>query len=273
MPSFTLLCDNDEVSGRIYAQFCALYCGNILQESQKNSFLTTSISLMNKLSAVRYHQNNFENREKASFKVAQKYLKNNPNEERAEFPLAYEFEAFLFQVKSSLDILVKLLNATADPNIIATTTFGDKGNRIIKGLEKFKEKKGTKISTVDKLQGLIREQQDAWLNDTIEMRDYLNHISSFNGYRFIPKKLPNGEIVVVKPLVAGRPAIELLRIIGDNLCMFCQDFFVLSIDLIIPTYFALSNANQKHMYENFGKYGKYIRYEYTPQNKMSGGRN
>jgi hypothetical protein len=260
--AIVLMCNDEEISGRIYAQFCALYGPNILSESQKNSFMGTILDLMHKLSAVRYHQGNFKNKEESAFNAAKKRLKKDPQDERTEFHLSFEFEAFLFQTKSTLDILVKLLNATADPKIIATTTFGNKGNRVIKGLEQFKEKSGTKCSTVADLQDLIRNQQDRWLNSTIEMRDYLNHITAFKGYRFTPKILPNKEISVQKPLVAGRPAVELMTIISDNLLRFCQDFMVLSIDLVVPVALKLLEANPDHVKQNFGEYGEFIKFEY-----------
>lgn len=238
-PKVMLLCKDDDISGRIYTQFCALNAQNFLKEQQKNSFLETLINLMNKLSSVKYHQNNFIEIEKKAYKEAQERLKNKNYEIETEFALQTEFEAFLFQVKSSLDILVKLLNSTADSKIIATSTFGDKGNKVIKGLKKFKSKKGTKVETIDRLIQLILDEQPVWMEATVGMRDFISHYSSLNGYCFNTRKFPNGEVKLEKPLIAGKYAEDLMNIIVKNLCEFSQDFMVLCIDLVLPPIFKL----------------------------------
>lgn len=96
----------------------------------------------------------------------------------------------------------------------------------------------------------------------MKMRISVNHIRSLQGYYYGPRKLPNDEVGVEKPLIAGKPAVELMDIITEKLCVFAQGFMVLSIDLAVPKAFYLEKADPVRMKKEFGKFGKYVKFCY-----------
>jgi len=101
------LWDDPEICGRIYLQAVHLFANQLLAD-QWDVFFSHTSSVMHKLSATKYHLNNYCRIEEAEF---QSLKTNPPSTDKAfeAFELIFEIEAFLFQIKSSLDMLAKLL--------------------------------------------------------------------------------------------------------------------------------------------------------------------
>src|SRR5690606_14944167 len=96
---------------------------------------------------------------------------------------------FLFQIKSSLDILVKLLRVVAPPGIISTQTYAKEGDAIVKGLSQLKKKAGIVESRVDRLIALVESEKMAWLKTVVEWRDELSHYTTVKNHRFVPREI------------------------------------------------------------------------------------
>lgn len=257
-----LLCKDNEICGKIYAQFCYLISNIVIDEKDKTLFIEILSSLMHKLSAVRYHLKRYFDEEKNEFHNCKKRFAKDPNVCIEAFELIFEFESFLFQVKSALDILAKLLNVAVGEGIIATTTFGDKGQRIINGLEQLKRKKRVKLESIDALINLIQTDKEQWLAKIIEFRDELNHIKALQNYYFKLIPLPNGQRAIEKPKFKGIETVPLMETITQNVIDFSQDFMCLAFDLKVPRSFKLVLADIKNVEKDFDKFGKYIKYMY-----------
>ncbi len=229
---------DDEINGRIYLQLCNLFTDQILSD-KKDLFYKYATSCMHKLTATKYHLENYRNIEKRQFKEASRLFKKNPSTTREAFELIFEFEAFLFQVKSSLDILVKLLIPIVGTGIIKTATFGKKGNDLIKGLEQYKKKKDINVTATDNLIQIIKYHQGNWLEKAIEFRDELNHYEALNDYKFTPQKLQSGEIIAIKPKFKGNNTLNYMDTVYSNNLILHQDFMVYSLWLIAPKPFIL----------------------------------
>jgi hypothetical protein len=76
-------------------------------------------------------------------------------------------------MKSALDLAVKFLEVLF-PHRFKTKTFGDMGEDLIKGLEKFKKDKNAKKEIVDSIISMIRDDQTTWLKQAITLRSSLN---------------------------------------------------------------------------------------------------
>lgn len=269
IPGIVNLFSDEEVRGRIYTQYCVLTDKPFLSEKIKERYNIAVIDILFKCLAVKYHHNRFIQEEIVASANARERLKKNRKERVTEFVLQFEFEAYLFQIRSCLDKLAKLLNIVVESKI-STTTFGKRGERISKSLEKIKKDKSIKTETVEMMLQLIKKAQERWLEKVILARISLNKIRTLQGYHYIPNELPNGEITIEKPLFAGKPAVELMGMFTEELCLFAQEFITFSIDLVVPRAHTLTKANSGRMKRKYKELGKYVKYEYvTSGRKMS----
>lgn len=154
--------DDDEISGRIYLQLCNLFPETFLFD-QKDKFLNHAFSVMHKLTATKYHRDNYKRIEKSQYEEAKRKFKKQAIETREAFELIFELEAFLYQVKSSLDMLIKLLIPIIGDGIVRTKTYSNKGDDLIKSLTQYKKKKEVHIEMVDNLTNLVKVHKEGWL--------------------------------------------------------------------------------------------------------------
>lgn len=209
---------------------------------------------------------NYLQLEKNLYSKAQRKFKKDANQNIQAYELIFELEAFLYQCKSSLDIMVKILTPIVGPRVIKTQTFGNKGETTIKGLEQYKHNKSVNINAINainRLIVLIKENQDAWLKIIIEMRDKLCHYTGLCNYLFIPKRLPNGDIVPEKPKIIQLMATDkFLNLVYNNNIQFQQDFFCMALSIRFPTGIDLMEANQMQILQDHNNHeaAKYIKY-------------
>lgn len=209
------LYSNCEIGGSIYLQMCNLDIEFILKDQREN-FLDSILAIMHKLHATKYHLNNYITIEKEQLQQFKTSFGKGDYTTREALELIYELEAFLFQVKSSLDMMVKLLIPIVGKNIVHTKTFGDKGKKVIKGLEKFKEKSGVNVAAVSSLIELIKSDKDSWLEQVVNIRDELNHIRGLRDYAFEPVKLPNGKLGIQKPRFKNMDTVDFMKLVYSN---------------------------------------------------------
>jgi hypothetical protein len=151
-----------------------------------------------KLHAVRYHLHTlereivervreFEKSHSAGSGIAQEL--ENPR-------LVYETEAFLFQVKSSIDILTQTLGCVVPP-LRSTHTFRSKK---IDGME---QAGGNVIDALlkngfEEIGNLFESHRTQWIQELVEMRDTITHYSRLRHFHcFIEEPYMGGNKVTI----------------------------------------------------------------------------
>jgi DNA-binding ferritin-like protein (Dps family) len=200
-----------------------------------------------------------ENRE---LKSAQRRFKKHPNETREAFELIFEVEAFLFQVKSSLDMLVKLLNPIIGSGFVRTKTYEKKGESIIKGLEQLKKKKNTRKEEIDQLIELIRSDKDSWIETVVDYRDELNHFKGLNDFKFIPRQIDYNQIIAERPRFKGYEVVSFMETIYRNNIEFSHDFVCVALSIRMPTCIYLETDTEENALQYFGNIpsAKFVKY-------------
>ncbi|HZK69990.1 MAG TPA: hypothetical protein VFD03_00535 [Clostridia bacterium] len=257
--------DNNEISGKIYCQLCNLFIEALLQED-KDFFMGYSLNIMHKLNAIKYHLNNYKKIEEIQYQKTKQLLKKGKINQDEQLELIFELEAFLFQIKSSLDMLTKLLIPIIGRNMIHTQTYGDKGDKLIKGLEQYKKKTGVNIEAVDNLITLMKDAKDSWLENVISARDKLNHLEGLRNYNFNHRTLINGQLVVEKPKFDDMNTVHYMELVYSNNLDFHQDFIVLALAIKTPSCFCIIPKDPKEAIQEYGELGKYIKYAWGMKN-------
>lgn len=159
-------------------------------------------NLYHMLRGAKYHYNNFVKREDDVFaKFSNSYHGSDHDYEESDPILEYEPEAFLFKIKSSLDILAQLIGNVFGRVLI---TYGDRGNEIVTMLQNncpaHLKMQATSIIA-------IVEKNRKWVNDVVDMRVQVTHYSNLQGFTCIlrhtwlegdradvsPASMPDGE--------------------------------------------------------------------------------
>jgi hypothetical protein len=176
-----------------------------------------------KLHAVKYHLNNYEQAE--SDKIEELGKNHKPPtgvQQIIEEPrLIYEVEAFLFQVKSCLDVLSLVAKSVFS---LTYRGFDDKGDVVIKQLNKCPTTLAPYANNIIKL---IEDAQDAWIVELISMRNQITHRSNLEGFDcFIQDPYIGGGIANIHyPTMPNkRRALEYCQDIWGRLLSFCEDF-------------------------------------------------
>jgi hypothetical protein len=87
----------------------------------------------------------------------------------------YEIESFLFQIKSTLDVLAQIIGMTFSLQGIGT--YSNDGDIIIK---KLKEDKNINQSALELSEIILHHK--TWVADIIDMRDEVTHFSDLEGF-------------------------------------------------------------------------------------------
>ncbi len=212
-----------------------------------NTLLT---SLCHKVNMVKYHLGRYSTTEDNILKHLQQDLKPSTiaegthQMEMAE--LTAEYESFLFQVKSALDVLVGFLNPfyrrKGKKNLLKKqVTFEKKGLNVIKDLERYLERNPEDEKY---LRGLVeclnkecpntRLHENGslnWLFAIIDQRDEVAHTSKAEHFAFQVNNI-GGKIDIYPPnLTHDQTMRESFKIAYENLLVFIEDFIA---QLLIP---------------------------------------
>jgi hypothetical protein len=180
-----------------------------------------------KLYAVRYHMDNFASEEQAQVqKFKEDYTPPGGVQMQRENPvLIYEMESFLFQVKSSLDVLaVGLLNKLFG---LKLGSFGTK--MVIDALKSEEHKVGTQ--KVNKLKSIIETNKD-WIEELNEMRVQITHYSDLEGFLcFLEVPFTGGEecTIYYPSMPDGTRATQYMDSIWKKLLSFYKTFLTAAI--------------------------------------------
>jgi len=251
------LIGDEEISHRIYLQFCELREGVRFTGKEKENFLSVIFNCMYKLSALKYHVTNFKNIEEKKFQKLNKLaLEGKASETSAEdnLDLIHELEAFLYQVKSSLDILAKIFVPVFSLKDSDVYTFGDKGEVLINLLENNIPKTYDK-ARVQRLINLICEAKDKWLDTVVDVRDKIYHLKGVERMLFTWKKTEKGQFVPVKPKINNHDISDIIDMICSNVLNFHQDFICLSLNCKSFPGIELISITRKP--------SKYVKWEYV----------
>lgn len=149
--------------------------------------------IQHKLQGVRYHRQNYEGHEDEFIRQFETEHVPPAGAELVlqEPKLIFEIEAFLYQMKSCLDMLAHLLKNAGYRSI--GESFGDHGERIIKQLPNAPEHCSVEAAS---LETLITVAQSSWLDEAISMRDTTAHQGM----------LQNLSCFVQRPYIGGQNA-------------------------------------------------------------------
>ncbi len=196
----------------------------------KQDFTKLIRNVDHKLHAVKYHLNNYEQAE--SDKIEQ-FTKNHTPPVGAQMiieepRLIYEVEAFLFQVKSCLDVLSRLLQPVFS---FTYCSFDDVGDRVINQLKN--NCPATLTPYAENIIKLIEDAQDAWVVELISMRDQVTHYSSLEGFNCFMEDpyIGGGTANIHYPTMPNkRRTLEYCQHIWESLLNFCEDFLKFTIE-------------------------------------------
>jgi hypothetical protein len=225
-----------EIMGRLYYQARELMLSHGFdifkpKEEERDKFISILVDVMIKISAMKYHLKNYEQHETLCIKQLKAKCGANSHISLQAYELLFELEAFMFQMKSALDLAVKFLEALF-PHRFKTKTFGDMGEDLIKGLEKFKKDKNAKKEIVDSIISMIRDDQTSWLKQAIRFRSSLNHFKTIAGYNYQAKKIGDKWEIIV-PKIARLNVLTYMETTYSNCLEFIQDFMCLVIGMFL----------------------------------------
>lgn len=272
--------DYAEIDGRIYLQATLLMPQGNSNTSVK--VFSHILQIQHKLRAMLYHKNNLLAIENT---IIEACITDKTMKAQVPSNIYYEFEAFLFQTKSALDITIKILKHLEFKDF-RTDTFQNKGEKLISNLEEYKKKIPKQLAnkienqerlelaikyrilTIDNLISMLKDDRTSWLCKTIDTRDTVSHYKgSFSFLNEYTVEKIDDEFKVSMPKILGDYPRRFLDDSYSNCIQFIQDFICLFIELWLPPFFVITAANDSDptlaswRADNFpqAKYIKYIR--------------
>lgn len=257
---------DEEVVGRIYTQYSEISQALFIPDDKKNSILLTLMNCMTKLSAVKYHYINYKKIEDDCYNFLANRLSitgKPDNNIEEQYHLIFEIEAFLYQFKSSLDSLVKILCPIFNLQPGQISSFGENGAKIIKTINNQSSKKYDAERRQDVV-NIINEDKDTWLKFAIDLRNKISHYESLRDITFKIVQIPDGSYEIIRTFLNNKFLIgESLEVLTYNLITFHQDFFCNALQIIFPPPIILRLNNEEDIMkltETYNKFGKYIKY-------------
>lgn len=255
-----------EILGRLYYQAKELLLSHGFnftepKEKERDDFLKVLLDVTVKIAAMQYHLKTYEQHETLCIEQLKAKCVGSENHISLQaHELLFDLEAFMFQMKSSLDLAVKFFEALF-PNRFKTKTFGDMGENLIKGLKNFKNDKNAKIDIVDSIISMIRDDQNAWLKQAITLRTSLNHFKTIADYNYQAKRNGN-KWEIISPLIVGLEALSYMKLTYSNCLEFIQDLMCLAIGLFLPKNVSVGVRNSS--ISSFGEpLNKYIKFGWS----------
>lgn len=235
-----------EIMGRLYYQARELLLSRGFdifkpKEEERDKFISILVDVMIKISAMKYHLRNYGQLETLCIEQLKVECGANSHMSLKAYELLFELEAFMLQMKSALDLAVKFLEVLF-PHRFKTKTFGDMGEDLIKGLEKFKKDKNAKKEIVVSIISMIRDDQNSWLKQAITLRSSLNHFKTIAGYNYQAKKIGDKWEIIV-PRIARLNVLTYMKTTYSNCLEFIQDFMCLVIGMFLPKVFTVGTRN------------------------------
>lgn len=190
--------------------------GQQLEADDVNGLAASLNDIEHKLRGVRYHRDNFERAETAvieRLRTSHVPPRGVSVEVRAS-DLLFEIEGFLYQVKSTLDMLVRVLTASGLRSM--GQSFGDHGDRVLRQLDSVPE---SCSAYAGELRSMIESAQPAWIDQAVSFRDDIAHRGMLNEFRcFVQEPVVEADSVGVRfPEMPGgeRATAYIARVEGE----------------------------------------------------------
>lgn len=209
-----------------------------LDQGKRNDILDISFDCVYKLGAIKYHHDKFLQEWNKRFDEVDKQETQNITYE--ESILAYELEAYVFQIKSCLDALVKILRPITGQEKPTYSNYGDDVVSLLRNnlTDSFKPR-------ANKLIDLISYHKERWIENIVDIRDKLSHyIHKTHGlqYFFFSKTEKPGSLKA--PTIFGKiDALHLVDISWNNIRIFVVDFVAFAIYIYLPPCFEIYKKN------------------------------
>ena len=207
-----------------------------------------------KLCALRYHRKKYEELQKkrnceisADSNISaliQKGLKI------CELEMLYEVEAFFFQFKSALDMLVKVLCPIAGNNAKNFHTYGSLGKDVITQLNELKKNKKLNLTAgrIDWLIEEIEKVKSPWMESVIRIRDTFSHYKSEIALGFEwDKEVGRVKVPHATTDNGTSPLNFEMDKLTESLINYCANFIAISISCAFPvtTSIQIMSENEK----------------------------
>lgn len=227
---FTLLWRDDEIAGRVYMQALFLFVDQLLKPHGEAALGGCLFGVMHKLTAMKYHMTSYQRTEAQLTVDYTMRFQTKPNENAESFDLICHFEAFMFQLKSALDLLVKLCRYVPLTEKFYVGTYTKSGQSLINELrERAKRRLAANPSdpageSLEALAVLAESARDAWLREAVHLRGVLIHDRGARDFTFKPYYLPNGRIAARPPVYGDQPVVERMSRLYSLTVEYAQDF-------------------------------------------------
>lgn len=210
-----------------------------LDVPRTDEIITSANAVALKLKGARYHAKRFQLLQAQRLKD----ISSDSNALEAyrrkvnlcEHEMLYEFEAFCFQFKSSLDMLAKILGAALVPRGGSPKNYGNNGKVVIDYLEDKKNNSRLVPGRIDYMIELVESARDPWLRSMIAVRDTLTHKRPYIHFGF---SWDSEKKEITPPLadVDGVPmhVSDLMEIQLGHLIGYVREFIAWTIACAVP---------------------------------------
>jgi hypothetical protein len=231
-----------------------------LEVPRTDEIITSANAVALKLKGARYHFKRFQLlqtkrlRDISGDSVSLEAYKRNVN--LCEHEMLYEFEAFCFQFKSSLDMLAKILGPALVPKGGSPRNYGNNGNVLIDYLKDKKNNNQLVPGRIDYMIELIESARDPWLRSMIAVRDNLTHKRPYIhfGFGWDSEKNaispPQADVDGVLMPVADLMELQLGHLIG-----YVREFIAWTIACAVPLEIHLQPMEERERIQMSSKWG------------------
>lgn len=196
--------------------------GTVLETSDLDGLAKCLNDIEHKLRGVRYHRDNLDRVENVA---AERFRSRHAPPagvavEEREPEILFEVEGFLYQVKSSMDMLARLLTAAGLQSI--GHSFGDHGDRVLKQLESVPNSCSAEAR---ELRVLIESAQPIWIDQVVSFRDQIAHSGMLDEFRcFVQDPVVGpGDVAIHHPMMpGGERASAYVARVECELQVFCK---------------------------------------------------
>ena len=161
-------------------------------------------------------------------KYNDEYVNSIVDLEESDPLFVYETESFLFQTKSTLDVLAQIIGIAY--RLTGLVTFGDDGKEIINRIRKSSAHRDRQIQKEEMIE--ITKANENWVRNIVFMRDLVTHYGDLIGFRSITHgaafdehefaticypTMPSGERVTTFMNKTWTNIIELIKEVSKNI--------------------------------------------------------
>jgi hypothetical protein len=224
-----------EVMTRIWMQLCDFKDAIQMPDDRKEALFQWAIDLIRKLETVKYHRDNL-------LRVVSDQFERGSDPDRANHTFIEintaaekEFEAFLLQGKSTLDVLVKVFVPLFN---IKLHSYGDGGEKVSRTL-----KRNLSAELLARAQHLLTlvEEDKGWIEKWFgSHRDTVAHYKPISSSGFVTPPINDDAPRHAPPATSdGVSFHEAVVVLYENLLTFAEDFLALAVNVAIMPVFTV----------------------------------